>query len=122
MIGFSPLELVALAVVALGVFSVLGVVAFKVFEGLLEPKRWQADQVGSGERTSTDEMELMRSHRGSLGDRITAVERRLPGLKKPLEGDPVDKLLASLPDVEGLPPIRRGPVPPISSPSAEEEE
>jgi hypothetical protein len=105
MFGFSPLELVALGIVALGVFSVLGVVAFKIFENVLEPKRWHADQLESGKGRSFEEREIMGSQRGSLGDRITAVERRLPSLKKPLEGDPVDRLLASLPDVDELPVI-----------------
>lgn len=105
MFAFSPLELVAIAVVAMGLFSVVGVVAFKMFEGLLEPKRWDADQVESGAPRSPEERELMRSPRGSFGDRLTAVERRLPALKKPLDGDRIDALLASLPDVDESPPI-----------------
>ncbi len=100
MFGFSLLELVAIGVVAMGLFSVLGVVAFKMFEGLLEPKRWEADPLDSGPQRSPEERELMRSPRGSFGDRLTAVERRLPALRKPLDGDRIDRLLASLPDEE----------------------
>jgi hypothetical protein len=106
MLGLSPVELVALGVVALGLFSVLGVVAFKVLEKLLEPKNWQADHLESGNRRSFEERDIMRSPRGSLGDRLTAVERRLPTLKKPLEGDSVERFLANLPDV-AMPPTSR---------------
>lgn len=106
MFAFTPLELVAIAVVALGLCTVVGLVAFKLFEGLLEPKRWEADQLESGEPRSPEERELMRSPRGSFGDRLTAVERKLPALKKPLDDDRVDALLASLPDVGELPPAR----------------
>jgi len=120
MLGLSPLELVALGVVALGVFSVLGVVAFKIFEKALEPKRWQADQLNSGTRPSFDEREIMGSPRGSFGDRLTAVERRLPTLKKPLEGDPLDRFLATLPDVDELP-TTTGARAGLPAPSDEEE-
>jgi len=102
MIGPGVVELVALAVVALGGFSVLGVLGFRIFEKLLASERWEPDELSAGGRSApgADEVELMRHDQRWLGDRLTAVERRLPGLRKPLEGDPVDRLLERLPDVD----------------------
>ena len=100
--GLGVAELVLLGVVALGVFSVLGVVGFKLLERLLGDPGWHPDELESGSRRSSasDEAELMRDEQRWLGDRLTAVERRLPDLRRPLEGDPVDRLLPDLPDAE----------------------
>jgi len=102
--GLGVVELVVLGVVALGLFSVLGIVGFKVLEGLLTTRQWEPDEIGPGARrgSNPDEAELMRDEQRWLGDRLTAVERRLPGHRKPLDGDPLDRLLEGLPGVDDM--------------------